>query len=177
MKMKIRGVKETEKLLTQTLTSSVRKGQRAGMNAAGTIIAKAQRAAVPPAKTKGYTTQRVKKAIGRKVFVRKGQLTLKVGVGVGKKKGTYRPSAVFLAAGTQDRFSGIKTIKRRNKKTGKYEVVRREKTGNPVRFLGRVKKSDFVRRGYDQTRSLARQTVVAKTKQTLARDAARRAGA
>ena len=176
MKMQIRGLKETERLLTDTLVKSVKKGQRAGMNSAGTQIAKAQRAAVPPAKTKGHTTQSVKRAIGRKVFMKHGRMTLKVGVGVGKKKGTYRPSAVFLAAGTKNRFSGIKEIKRRNKKTGKYEVVRRQRTRNPIRFLGRVVKADFVRRGYDQTRSLARQIVAAKTKETLARDAARRAG-
>lgn len=176
MKAKIRGIKETEKLLTDTVTKSVRKGQRAAFGVAGTQIVKAQRAAVPPAKTKGRTTASVKRALGRKVFVRNGQFVLKVGVGVGKKKGTYRPSAVFLAVGTKDRWSGIKEIRRRNKKTGKYELIRKKRTGNPIRYLGRVRKADFVRRGYAATRGSIKALMVNKVKQTLARDTARRAG-
>lgn len=176
MKMQIRGLKETEKLLTDTVTKSVRKGQRSGLNAAGTQIVKAQKAAVPPAKTRNHTTESVKRSLGRKVFVRAGKLVLKSGVGVGKKKGSYNPAAVFLAAGTVDRWTGIKTKRRRNRKTGKYEVVSRRMTGAPVKFVGRVKKADFVRRGYQSVRGSLKQLMLNKVKQTLARDTARRAG-
>jgi hypothetical protein len=171
MKMQVRGLKEVERLLTQTVTTSVRKGQRSGLNVAGTQIVKAQRNAVPPAKTGGRTTESVKRSLGRKVFVRQGKLVLKSGVGVGKKRGTYRPTAVFLAAGTVDRWTG--TITRRNRKG---VVTSRKSTGNAVRFTGRVRKSDFVRRGYMAVRGSIKALMVNKVKQTLARDTARRAG-
>jgi len=175
MKMNIRGLKETEKLLVDTVVKSVRKGQRAGLNAAGTQIVRAQKAAVPPAKTPNHTTDSVRRALGRKIFVRAGKLVLKSGVGVGKKKGTYNPAAVFLAAGTVNRWVGIKTTKRRNS-SGVYAVVSRKRTGNPIRFVGRVQKVDFVRRGYQAVRGSIKQLMLSKVKQTLARDTARRAG-
>lgn len=171
-KLYLKGLKRTTDFVTKTVTSSARKGVRAGLNSAGTVVAQAQRGAVPVAKTKGHNNESIKRAIGRKVFTNKGRLTMKSGVGVGKKKGTYRTSGVFLAAGTVDRFSGYKTI--RQKRNGKYVIIRKEKTGNPVRFRGHVKKVDFIQRGYRSVRGAVRGIVNQKVKQVIARDAARR---
>lgn len=130
---------------------------RAGTN----LIKQGIQFAIPQAKTPGHDIQRIRDAIGSKVKTNRkdGDLVYaKVGVNVGKKnprqrvkKGESRtgfiarrssmqarmpkqmayPVATWLIGGTQDRWTGWKSIRTKNgRKT--------TRTKNPVRFRGRV---------------------------------------
>lgn len=123
------------------------------------IVREAISNAVPFAKTEGHSTERVRQSIGyRMVRDRKsGVATAKVGVGVGKKKGTYPTHAVFLATGTVARYTGSKRI--RSKKRIAATGQTRESTGNKVAFRGYVKKSRFVLFGFRRSSAAAREAI------------------
>lgn len=119
---------------------------RRAIGRASTVIAQGIRSAAPVGDTKS-----IKKEVGKKVNTKKpGQVTAKIGLGVGKKKRTkggdkkksgYQPHGHLIAAGTQNRYTGTRTRKNRKGQT------RSSKTGNKRAFRGRVNPDQFVKRG------------------------------
>lgn len=144
-------------LRSNKLPAEAMKVAKKGLHAALAIIAAGIRRQVPPVKTDGHSSESIKKSIGKSVKqigVGK-ELIGRVGVGVGKRRGTYRTTGVFLAVGTVDRYSGIKTVRKAVKR--RWQIVNVVDSGKPIRFRGRVQKDPFVTRGFEATRVAARQ--------------------
>jgi hypothetical protein len=122
-------------------------------------------AAVPPPRTRGHSNISVVAGMGERVWSdRDSAANAKVGYGVGKKRGTYRPRGIFILTGTVNRWTGSKTRKvamfsRRSpseawKATSSRKVTQ---TGNARKFRGRVQKSGIVPRGVASAAPMARQ--------------------
>ncbi|AMV18258.1 hypothetical protein [Planctomyces sp. SH-PL14] len=142
---------------------------RRGLRAAVEEIRKGIAAAVPKARTRGHSEVSVQQAIGGRVWSdARSKINAKVGVGVGKKRGTYRPNAVFLATGTQVRWTGSKGIREKiTERVGRGKQFktrwvrgRTEQTGNARKYRGRVLKSGMVPRGVGNALPLARRKFV-----------------
>ncbi|AMV16597.1 hypothetical protein [Planctomyces sp. SH-PL14] len=138
---------------------------RAALKVMETTVA----ASVEKAKTKGHSEENVRKAIGSRVWSdKRSKMNGKVGVGVGKKRGTYRPNAVFLATGTQVRWTGSKGIKgkirerigRGHQWKTRWVVTRQEQTGNARKYRGRVLRSGLLQRGVRASLPMARRKFV-----------------
>ncbi|AMV20410.1 HK97 gp10 family phage protein [Planctomyces sp. SH-PL14] len=146
------GVRESLKILQEMAKpNQAMKIAKRGLRAAGTIMARGIRKAVPPTKTDGHSRESITKAIGSSVkqLGVGREIEMKVGIGVGKKRGSYRPTGIFLAVGTVDRYSGMKTLRQQVKR--RWSIYGTRGTGKPVRFRGRVTKYPFVQQGVDAT--------------------------
>jgi len=139
---------------------------RKAMNAGGQQMVYGIRRAVPRAKTRGHSNRSTKRSVGKRVRrQRDGFYCLKVGMGVGKKRGTVPKHAPANVAGTVDRYTGAKQIRKRGRAVGL------EQTGNSRKFRGRVTGSDVVRMGVEQSAATAEQKMLEVAQRELAREA------
>lgn len=99
-----------------------------------------------------------RRSLGTRVFAGKTPNTLqgKVGVGVGMKKGTYAPHAVFIFGGTSDRWTGEKTT--RGRVLG-VKTKFKKATGKARRYRGRVQPGTFVDDGFRASQAEATQVM------------------
>lgn len=144
----------------------VPRASRKAMNAGGQEMVRGIRRAVPRAKTRGHSNRSTKRSVGKRVRrQRDGFYSLKVGIGVGKKHRITPKHVPANVAGTDERYTGAKKIRRGGKATGL------EQTGNSRKFRGRVRGSDVVRAGIDQSQAAAQQKMLEVAKRELDREA------
>lgn len=143
-----------------------RRGAKRALRAASKEYTKGIQQAIEPARTRGHTSLSVVAGMGDKVWSDKeSQFNAKSGYGVGKKKGTYRPSGIFTLTGTTNRYTGSKGIKskiyervgRGHQWRSRRVVTKTEQTGNARKFRGRVQKSGAVMRGVAAAGPVAKQ--------------------
>ena len=139
---------------------------RKAMNAVGQEMVYGIRRAVPRAQTRGHSKRSTQRAVGKRVRrQRDGFYSLKVGIGVGKKHRLTSKHVAANVAGTDERYTGAKKIRRGGKSTGL------EQTGNSRKYRGRVRGSDVVRIGIEQSQATAQQKGLEVAKRELERDA------
>lgn len=151
-------------------------GMKRGLRAATKEYRIGIQAAVQPARTRGHTNISVIAGMGERVWSDKeSSANAKVGYGVGKKRGSYRPSGIFILTGTVNRYTGSKTRKsktfvRRGSGPWTPTTTRRvTQTGNARKFRGRVQKSGIVPRGVASAGPAARMKFEAVLKRAIKR--------
>ena len=163
------GVEDVRRDLRERLPLQAKRVEMRAMKASVEVIRLSIVANVPKATTRGHSEVSVQNAIGGRVWSPGGRhIMSKVGVGVGKKQGTYRPNAVFQATGTDARWTGSRGIKQRVKERvgrghmfqSRWTVGRREQTGHARKYRGRVLKTGMVSRGVSQGLPAARRKFV-----------------
>lgn len=144
-------------------------GAKAATRAATKEYTKGIQAAVPPPRTRGHSNLSVVAGMGDKVFeTSEAEVQGKTGYGVGKKRGTYRPSGVFILTGTVNRYTGgVTSRKKIYERSGRGHQWRKRwvRTADPSKmsaknFRGRVQKSGIVPRGVAAAGPVARQKFV-----------------
>lgn len=173
----------------ESLTVKVQKKlSRAALGSGGKVIAKRIKAEVPSNWKAG------RQAIGSRVFLDKntGQMTVKVGVGVGlkrKKRDKLSAEAKFnrggkkpgvglsvnnfhwFVMGTDPRQTGQKKITTKVKGVKTVKIIQ---TGNVKRNTGRMKKTPIVKRGVTSSQAASTEAIRKNLQAGIEREAAKK---
>lgn len=162
----VEGMAELKQKLSTLGPRVERKVCRRAINRGASVIQKGIQSAAPIGKTKS-----IRKEIGKKVNAKKpGLVTVKIGVGVGKKKKSAKgaksePHGHLIALGTGDRYTGTRTWKTRK------GLKRSRQTGNRKAYRGRVTPKPFVKQGTAASQGQAQSVIVSTMREGIEQEA------
>jgi HK97 gp10 family phage protein len=164
-KVSITGDKALDRKLASLSTKGSRRARTAAVKAGMTAVARGIRSEVPVGETKA-----LKKSIGSRVAkakrgANKGTTQAKAGVNVGKKSGKQAPHSHLVALGTEDRYTGERSWKRKKGGVGKRA------TGNKRAYRGAMPADDFVSRGFNKSAGTAKTRMLSTLGQTIDKEA------
>lgn len=164
----ITGIPELDRQFKFIGIKVARKACRSALGRGMTVVAKQIRRNVPKARTKGHTNQELKQSVrGRQVRGRaSGIAQAKVGIGVGRPKGSNHLQVPLIALGTTDRKrKRVRGIFRSRSGTLKTRRV----SGSTGRMTG----NDFVGRAYQTAGNAAVQMMITTAAQVIQKESAK----